>query len=476
MAFYNFTDTWRVSGDNQNYGSEAFTINGDYIEDYVDGYKTLYVKGRESMSADVELIDGGRNDGSVFNFRKYPERIITVGYQLKAESAEDFREAFNTLARRLNVEQAQFVFDDEPDKFFVGSPAEFGDVEAGRNNVTGEFNIVCADPFKYSVEEYTVELPQNTEKTVNYGGTVPAIPKITGITTGYSGGDIVSTASWFEMYRLNDSVLAFESGDDDAEKLAELTIPSSGTGSGWTEYKQETTFDDTYYQAMAQGHFVYNNDDATNVYRFIAKLNLNTNSASYSPSIEIYRNYEGTPQTELRFKVGDKVVYSQYIDDMGGVDFPFRLSFERGASTTATARGYLIMKVTYQFGDLIYTHKEAVNFTASDADNYQVAGAMIEYGKNYMSTSSVTFAGSMFVIDAAVYNMSQAFLYGVPHDVDVENARYYIDDLYTPYPNNPANDWSGFKLKRGINVALAKSMGIASGYFKAYLKYREVFI
>ena len=31
------------------FGSEAMQINGVYIEDKIEGYRTLYVKGRESL-------------------------------------------------------------------------------------------------------------------------------------------------------------------------------------------------------------------------------------------------------------------------------------------------------------------------------------------------------------------------------------------------------------------------------------------
>ena len=73
--------------------SEAMQINGVYIENEIEGYRTLYVKGRESLSPEFETVEINTKDGSMRKSRKYPARIITVGYQLRADSAEAFREA-----------------------------------------------------------------------------------------------------------------------------------------------------------------------------------------------------------------------------------------------------------------------------------------------------------------------------------------------------------------------------------------------
>lgn len=169
MALYNFTDTKKAP--DRKLSGEAFTINGERLESIVQGFRTLYVKGREAMTANVETVDAGRAHGSKFAYKKYPERIITVGFQVLANNNDEFRQAFNQLADALNVEQAQFIFDDEPDKYFIGTPAEISEIEAGRNKVTGEFSIVCADPLKYAVQEKVVTT-KNTD--IYYDGTVPA--------------------------------------------------------------------------------------------------------------------------------------------------------------------------------------------------------------------------------------------------------------------------------------------------------------
>lgn len=176
---YNFVDT-NGYAEGTALPSEALKINGAYLENKVTGYRTLYVKGREMLAPDIETYETGVRDGSTLQSKRFPARTITVGYQLIASSAEAFRAAFNALNAALDVEEAELIFADELDKFFIGTPFGRGDVPAGRNAVTGEFDILCADPFKYSVQEYEVTptLDDGTTFVIQYNGTYRSYPTL----------------------------------------------------------------------------------------------------------------------------------------------------------------------------------------------------------------------------------------------------------------------------------------------------------
>lgn len=176
---YNFVDT-NGYAEGTSLPSEALKINGVYLENTVTGYRTLYVKGREMLAPDIETYETGVRDGATLQSKRFPARTITVGYQLIASSAEAFRAAFNALNAALDVEEAELIFADEPDKFFVGTPSGRGDVPAGRNAITGEFDILCVDPFKYSVQEYEVTptLDDGTTFAVQYNGTYRSYPTL----------------------------------------------------------------------------------------------------------------------------------------------------------------------------------------------------------------------------------------------------------------------------------------------------------
>lgn len=191
MSIYNFTDT--VAGISQvGLPTEALMIvsdeypEGEYIENLIDGYRTLTVKGRELMEQDVKSLEIGNRHGTTYQRRRYPERKITVEYQIitagdtDEEKNENFREAFNTLNRILDFDEAKLIFADEPDKYFVGRVEDVGEIEPGRYAVKGEMTFVCNDPFKYSVMEHEVNLTTDGDGNklfvVDYQGAQPAYP------------------------------------------------------------------------------------------------------------------------------------------------------------------------------------------------------------------------------------------------------------------------------------------------------------
>lgn len=185
---YNFIDVTEVS--EVILPSEALKINGKYIENLIPGYRTLNVSGREALSPELVTFETGARDGSTIKSKRYPARIIIVKYQLIAKDNRAFREAYNKLAGILDIEDAELIFDDEDDKYYIGTPSAIGEVEPGSNSVVGEFEIFCADPFKYSIKEYEltaidvedVDEEGNTVKSkrfeVDYGGTYKAFPTL----------------------------------------------------------------------------------------------------------------------------------------------------------------------------------------------------------------------------------------------------------------------------------------------------------
>lgn len=175
---YSFIDTIESQG-SADLPSEALKLNGEYIENQIEGYRTLYVAGREILSQELTTYETGVRDGSNLSYRRYPSRTITVGYQLIAEDNESFREAYNKLNALLDVEDAEMIFADEPDKFFRGTPSGAGDVDPGKNAVKGEIEFTCVDPFKYSVQEYEVSptADDGTTFVIDYQGTQKSYPK-----------------------------------------------------------------------------------------------------------------------------------------------------------------------------------------------------------------------------------------------------------------------------------------------------------
>ena len=175
---YNFIDVNETS-EGTFLPSEALKINGEYIENLIPGYRTLNVSGREALSPEVYTFETGNRDGSGLTNKRYPERVINVTYQLIAANNSAFRDAYNKLGGILNVVDAELIFNDEPDKFFIGTPSNIGEVDPGKNSVVGQFDILCLDPFKYSVTEYeSTPTAGSKSVTIEYNGTFKSYPTL----------------------------------------------------------------------------------------------------------------------------------------------------------------------------------------------------------------------------------------------------------------------------------------------------------
>lgn len=152
--------------------TEAMSYNGVYLENEIDGYRTLSVTGRELMESEVtdQEIDG--MDGSYYRYKTTPARTITVRYQLLARGSREFRDAFNKMNKLLSGEQVKVIFNDECDKYFIGTKTSNTQVDGGSNNVIGEIEIYCSDPRKYSTTEKEFVATDGVLNIVNEG-TVP---------------------------------------------------------------------------------------------------------------------------------------------------------------------------------------------------------------------------------------------------------------------------------------------------------------
>lgn len=195
---YDYIDT--VEHESETYlPAEAVSLNGEYLEDIIEGYRTLYVKGRESLESELNTYGVGTADGERIKGSRYPARTLTVGFQLLAKSNEDFRRAFNQLNNILSIDEADFIFNDETDKYFTGTPIMDADIEAGRNNVTGEWKIFCGFPFKRSVDVITLSTDDEQGVVVEgnkatfsfeYNGSYPSKPLLRAtFASAKEGGD-----------------------------------------------------------------------------------------------------------------------------------------------------------------------------------------------------------------------------------------------------------------------------------------------
>lgn len=467
---YKFTDTDKRATPG-NLPGEALFINGQAIENLIDGYRTLYVKGRESMSAEINLAEQGRANGSAFNYKRYPERTITIGFQIIAKTNEEYRKKFNALGGILNVEEAQLIFNDELDKYFTGTPGEISEIEGGSNKVVGEFNIICADPFKYAVEQKIISVDVDQEVKILYDGTVPTYPVI------YSDCPADdNTALWFESFSINDNIIVLSEEGEGGTVSGGMSDPVRTTSSGWTI--DTSTITSTLDQYRIEGKLNYTRNHSTDIFRI--NIYADTYDDDYCPCIQVYRNYtDGVPITELRFMVGEEIVYRQTIDDAGKNRFPFRLSLSHTTMLASTRVGQMTLNYYFQFADVVYSFRKCINWNASmDTDTtLKISGAKLQFCSNYMSTMVTAYSGSFMKIwTKPIDKCGSQFPYSDVTIVKPETGEILVAELNTPRFGNPANRWEAFKLVPGENALTCTAFGSSRSNFSARFYFREVYI
>lgn len=219
-----------------NLRNEAVKIDGSYIEDLLPGYSTLGSSGREALPLDFETYTVGASDGDVVKYTRYPARTITVQFLIVAPDASSLVDKLNHLANLLSVDEADFVFNDESDKFFTGVPRMNDDVEKGFTwnglTATGSWQIYCPFPFKRSTAVYVADTPVvsgNTATfTINYTGTYPARPLLQASFAGALSGGNYS----------DDGDCGFVAFMDDNENIIQLGNPDAIDLDGYTEAQQ----------------------------------------------------------------------------------------------------------------------------------------------------------------------------------------------------------------------------------------------
>lgn len=224
----------------------AFKVNGVYFEDVITGYHTLNSSGRESLEKSLVLAETDRIDGSVLTGSKLPQREIEIEYLITSDDYGDFQNKFESLMKHCNVENAQIIFNDEPDKFYTGSII-VKEIEKARFQHSGKLSIVCADPFKYSVTEYELA---SSGWNFTYDGTYKSYPTFTvefPATLDANGNNTnTSECGYVGFANSRGDVLQF--GDPEATDYGDITYPATNplnktfkSVSDWTKNNSKLT-------------------------------------------------------------------------------------------------------------------------------------------------------------------------------------------------------------------------------------------
>lgn len=136
--------------------SVAINFNGEYLEELVQGYRTLRVAGRETIGYDLKTIDdiSGR-DGGYTQEKKLQPRLLEVTYELKGKDDLHFQEQFRWLQYYLTSDDdVEIYFRDDDQIYYYGQVISMEVVPDDRNNVFSTFVIRCDNPYKFEKETF----------------------------------------------------------------------------------------------------------------------------------------------------------------------------------------------------------------------------------------------------------------------------------------------------------------------------------
>ncbi|WP_304759896.1 distal tail protein Dit, partial [Faecalibaculum rodentium] len=102
----------------------SIKFNGKWLEAQVPGFQVISVSGRELMSYDVNDKKIPGIDGTTYLDSEIGARDIEVKYRLCAPMLEARQIRMNKLNSLLKAREAQLIFADELDKYFIASSAE----------------------------------------------------------------------------------------------------------------------------------------------------------------------------------------------------------------------------------------------------------------------------------------------------------------------------------------------------------------
>ena len=137
--------------------SVAMIFNGKIFEHEIEGYETLNVRGRETVTYSTTTAG---NSNEIINKELNP-RTLQIQYSLKADTNEEFQEKYRELNQLLETENedVEIRFIDDLEIEYQGQLVGMSDVPPETNSAVATFDIYCASAWKEENEIKTNDNP-----------------------------------------------------------------------------------------------------------------------------------------------------------------------------------------------------------------------------------------------------------------------------------------------------------------------------
>lgn len=477
---------------------QRMRINGTYLEDTVPGYHTLEVTGRDSIEMDIDSVSFARVDGERYQGKRATARTLTVRFVIEGYGPADFASKLAKLKTALKVTEAQLIFDDEPDKYWIGTPSKLDPEQVGPSACRGEIEILCSDPYKYGLVERSVNFVDGTAE-IYYGGTEETRPKIHAVFPEDTG---------YISFTKNEKTLMFgdETDDGSIPTDPDANVDYVSARDGAPTAGERWSYNDGVLPALsaAVGQTGAMGIRTTNGKLYAESFGTD-NNAWHGPSISyhlhgskdewtitVYHRQEATANDQRGFiqialtdTDGNNVTSCRFIKSTTG-SMDAGVDIWIGATKKKTV-GYSMAKnnavsgpavttiskkggtITYSFNGTSYQFTDA---SLVDVEAKVITIALMKWkGTTYLNTSRVT--GFRFTSpDEAV--TVRTFWAGDMIDVDCESAEVQVNNVPTHQIGRITNPWDSFKLTPGKNIITMDRSDWAEEPV-AEVTYREVF-
>lgn len=497
---YNFVDTTESPGAIP-LPAEAMSYGGVYIENEIEGYRTLYVEGREKITAEIDATETQTRHGASFKNMRYEPRTLIVGFQLICKTAAEMMNAYNKLLHILSKKQAQIIFNDEQDKYYTGTKTKITNTPPGRLTVTGEIEIYCADPFKYSVREYEATAT-NGVITVDYGGTHPAHPILTAQSEDHDNG--------FYYFRDQEghSVQAGDPMEQDQEEIPDTAVTLVDTIFGKSDGQDYTGWQAEYAKLMYGYKTGYwQTQDAAN-YRY-SEIEAPPGFANYYFGPAEGRNFsEAMPNFDLRITNWFEPSGNQgggfdfYVNNEGGGNI-CGISIWRRKSGNVVAdmivKGRIVKETSYSLANnpfktwsnnTITKSQGAITFNLGGV-RYSVTDPELEsHAYDAFNVSYILYRqpeaddigtnnALRYILIRGIPNTWQDIANKIPQgglvEVNTGSGDIYLDGTAQPWLGTADNDFESFELEYGENeISCGASDWVDDAVYT--MRYREVFL
>lgn len=174
---YEFRDTIDHTDLVDTIPSEAMNFGGVFLENEVEGYKTLTVTGREPLSRNIQAVKIGRSDGDTFKSSSLDSREIQIKFAIFTSSPEDYQLRLTELKSLLYVGETEIWFNDDKTRGITGFVSAVNITSEGNVIVRGNIVIFCPNPNWYSLIETKVTAT-NGIANIDYPNSYLSKPRI----------------------------------------------------------------------------------------------------------------------------------------------------------------------------------------------------------------------------------------------------------------------------------------------------------